>query len=118
MHTDETQIQFQLDCKFGLDARPHLCLLPRGEDLTNHVFHCSIDRIANPAAGISTDAAKVSPSPWGDGRGEGGCESPHKTSKPGTDPLTAVAGRRMTIARSFNCGFDGMKIRKPRRGVR
>ena len=30
----------------------------------------------------------------------------------------AVAGRWMRIARSFNCGFDAVKIRKPRRGGR
>jgi hypothetical protein len=27
--------------------------------------------LTNPAAGFSTDAASVSPSPWGEGRGEG-----------------------------------------------
>jgi hypothetical protein len=29
------------------------------------------DRPANPAAGLAKDAARVSPSPWGEGRVEG-----------------------------------------------
>jgi hypothetical protein len=30
------------------------------------------DRPANPAAGYAKDAARVAPSPWGEGRVEGG----------------------------------------------
>jgi hypothetical protein len=35
-------------------------------------------RSTNPAAGFTTDAASVSPSPWGEGRGEG--EQVHKSN--------------------------------------
>ena len=52
--------------------RPHLNPLPRGEDFTNHAFRLAIDHRANPAASISKDAETVSPSPWGEGRDEGG----------------------------------------------
>jgi hypothetical protein len=35
----------------------------------------SVDRSANPVAGISKEAARASPSPWGEGRDEGGRET-------------------------------------------
>ena len=56
-------------------ARPHPSLLPREKErvLRDSIF--SADRKANPAAGLAQDAAHVAPSPWGEGRVEGGCDS-------------------------------------------
>jgi hypothetical protein len=62
----------KLILKFVFDARPHLNPLPRGEDLRIHAAVFSADRPANPAAGFAKDAARVAPSPWGEGRDEGG----------------------------------------------
>jgi hypothetical protein len=39
-----------------LNARPHLCPLPRGEDFTSHVFGNSNDCLANTALDFSKDA--------------------------------------------------------------
>jgi len=71
-------------------ARPHLCPLPsvfaalrrdrakakgdggRGEDFGNHGLGDLIDCPANPGARIFKGTANDSPSPWGEGRVEGG----------------------------------------------
>ena len=61
--------------EFSFDARPHLCPLPRGEDFTHHASGLFDDRLANPVAGFAKDAGRGSPSPWGEGRDEGGRET-------------------------------------------
>src|ERR1035441_8844026 len=61
--------------KICFDARPHPGLLPRGEGITSRVFDFSDDCPANPGARIFKKAARVSPSPWGEGRDEGGRET-------------------------------------------
>ena len=53
-------------------ARPHLYPLPRGEDFGNHGLGGLIDCPANPGARIFKGMADDSPSPWGEGRVEGG----------------------------------------------
>ena len=40
----------------------------------------TIDFPASPAAGLAKDAARVAPSPWGEGRVEGGRETNYKGS--------------------------------------
>src|ERR1035438_728429 len=52
------------------DARPHPGLLPRGEGITSRVFEFSDERPASPGAQIFKQPARVSPSPWGEGRDE------------------------------------------------
>ena len=56
-------------------ARPQPSLFPRETErvLRDSVF--STDRPANPGAGLAKDAARVAPSPWGEGRVEGGREA-------------------------------------------
>ncbi len=63
------------DGKVCFDARPHLNPLPPGEDLRIHDSVFPADHPANPAAGIFKGAARVAPSPWGEGRVEGGRDS-------------------------------------------
>ncbi|MGB7768478.1 MAG: hypothetical protein WBN22_06435, partial [Verrucomicrobiia bacterium] len=64
------------DCRreFGFDARPHLFPLPPGEDNATNSFWLANDRPANSVARIFRKAANDSPSPWGEGRDEGGRE--------------------------------------------
>ena len=38
----------------------------------NRASNSAVSRLANPGAGLATDAARVAPSPWGEGRDEGG----------------------------------------------
>jgi hypothetical protein len=87
--------------EFSLDARPHLCPLPRGEDFTGHAFGLFDDRPANPVAGFATDAAHVSPSPWGEGRDEGGRE-PFEIRTP--------QGQRVAPARHTKLGDGGNQM--------
>ena len=58
--------------KFVFDVRPHPSLLPQEKESPLHDSGFTDDRPANPVAGISQDAANVAPSPWGEGRVEGG----------------------------------------------
>jgi hypothetical protein len=51
------------------------CILSPGEDFHVHDLNQLCDVMANPVAGISKGAETVSPSPWGEGWGEG--ESKH-----------------------------------------
>ena len=53
-------------------ARPHLNPLSRGEDFSNHGLGDLIDYPANPGARLFKGTADNSPSPWGEGRVEGG----------------------------------------------
>jgi hypothetical protein len=46
--------------------------LPQGEDFSNHGLGDLIDRPANPGARIFKRTADDPPSPWGEGRVEGG----------------------------------------------
>ena len=45
---------------------------PPGEDFCNHACVGSDTELVTPVADFSKDAGTVSPSPWGEGRGEGG----------------------------------------------
>ena len=58
-------------CKIFFDL-PHPSPLPKGEGVGLCVFWLADDCPANPAAGIFKKAGSVSPSPWGEGRDEGG----------------------------------------------
>jgi len=53
----------KLILKFVIEHPPSPKSSPPGEDLCVHAAGFSADRPANPAAGISKDAARVSPSP-------------------------------------------------------
>jgi hypothetical protein len=53
-------------------ARPHPDLLPREEGTAFARFAFSAGRPANPVARIFKPTANGSPSPWGEGRDEGG----------------------------------------------
>jgi hypothetical protein len=54
-------------------ARPHPGLLPGEKEPPWRGFDFSVDCSANPVARIFKKPARVSPSPWGEGRDEGGC---------------------------------------------
>jgi hypothetical protein len=54
------------------DARPHLLSSPPGEEITIGRFHFADDRPANPVVRIFKQTENDSPSPWGEGRVEGG----------------------------------------------
>ena len=56
---------------FWFVARPHPNLLPQEKELLSRVSVFPANRPANPAAGLAKDAARVSPSPWGEGRVKG-----------------------------------------------
>jgi hypothetical protein len=62
----------QTKLKKGFDARPHPGLLPQEREPPLRDFCFPNNRLANPVAGISKDAETISPSPWGEGRDEGG----------------------------------------------
>ena len=61
--------------KVCFDARPHLYPLPQERksplDDSGFAMNCP----ANPVAGFAKGAAHVAPSPWGEGRDEGGRET-------------------------------------------
>ena len=65
----------------SVDARPHPNLLPRGEGIAATRFDLSQASFTNPVAGNSPNAETVSPSPWGEGRGEGGRASITRCSR-------------------------------------
>src|SRR5690606_7739847 len=56
------------NCLRGIcfNARPHLCPLSRGDDATRHDPGITPGYGANPAMCFSSNAANVSPSPWGE----------------------------------------------------
>jgi hypothetical protein len=56
-------------------VRPHPDLLPQEKEQPLCVFIFSIDHPANPVTRIFKGTANDSPSPWGEGRDEGGCSS-------------------------------------------
>ena len=58
--------------KFVLTLALILAFSPGEKEPPAHVSLFSDDRPANPAAGFVKDAARVAPSPWGEGRDEGG----------------------------------------------
>ncbi len=62
------------DCRNEVcfNARPHLFPLPPGEDDAMNDFWLAESCPANPVARISKESADGSPSPWGEGRDEGG----------------------------------------------
>jgi hypothetical protein len=60
--------------EFCFDARPHLYPLPRERILPITVSGYSFAHPANPVARISKQTENDSPSPWGEGRDEGGRE--------------------------------------------
>jgi hypothetical protein len=62
----------KLILKFVVGCPPSPKSSPPGEDLRVHAAVFPADRPANPAAGLAKDAARVAPSPWGEGRVEGG----------------------------------------------
>src|ERR1035437_8826153 len=76
-------------------ARPHLCPLPRREDFSNHGLGDLIDCPANPGARIFKGTADDSPSPWGEGRVEGGRSTTfsfrHRISSASCIPATDAA---------------------------
>ena len=61
-----------------------------------HVSGCADDRPANPVARIFKETADDSPSPWGEGRDEGGRES----KADGAHPQTGRTGRALRTPQS------------------
>ena|ERR1035437_61546 len=84
--------------EIGFDARPHLLSSPPGEDNAANGFWLADSCPANPVARIFRKAAAVSPSPWGEGRDEGGRE-PFEIRTP--------QGQRVAPARRTMLGEDG-----------
>ena len=55
------------------NARPHPDPLPRGEGTAAGCVSFFASRSSRWLLSICQEAGSVSPSPWGEGRGEGGC---------------------------------------------
>jgi len=60
--------------KFVFYVRPHPGLLPQEKEKLRAGFGFADERPANPVARISKQTENDSPSPWGEGRDEGGRE--------------------------------------------
>jgi hypothetical protein len=58
--------------EFVLTTALILAFSPGEKELQSHVLDFAEARPANPVAGFSKGAGKNSPSPWGEGRDEGG----------------------------------------------
>jgi hypothetical protein len=90
-----TNFVFSCKTEFVFYARPHLNPLPRGEDFSNHGLGDLIDCPANPGARIFKGTADNSPSPWGEGRVEGGRSTNfsfrHRISSASCIPATDAA---------------------------
>lgn len=55
-----------------INARPHPEPLPRGEETAMLNSWKFVDASRESSRGFAMEVANVSPSPWGEGRGEGG----------------------------------------------
>jgi hypothetical protein len=63
------------NCRNPVGVDPFFPSFPQGSWMPQSRWDWVNYRHVNPAAGISKDAGSVSPSPWGEGRDEGGLRS-------------------------------------------
>src|SRR5271169_2831916 len=86
-------------------------LSPGEREQPAHIFVLPADRPANPVARTSKDAGNASPSPWGEGRDEGGQKLTSRSQPFTTRQVVAVpaaqggvagAGKEKLQRRRFN----------------
>ena len=71
----EKKVRASVKTNFSLqNIRPHPGLLPQEKEKLRAGFGFADERPANPVARISKQTENDSPSPWGEGRDEGGRE--------------------------------------------